>query len=137
MPRTIAIILSTALVFSGCASAGAARIASVPASRVEAIDPALLSSYVKQLPIGSRVRVHLVGRRILKGTLMKADAAGIVVQPATRIPEPPTQIAIDRIAAVALDTSTGVGKNIGVGIAAGAGGAVAAFLILLAVFAGD
>src|ERR687889_41712 len=123
MPRIIATILCTALVCAGCASAGGTRIASGPASRVERIDPALLTSYVKQLPIGSRVRVHLVGGRSLKGTLMKADAAGIVVQPGTRIPEPPTQIAIDRIAAVAPDTSTGAGKNVGVAIAAGAGGA--------------
>src|SRR5215217_7774970 len=124
MTRIIATILCTALVSSACASAGGARIAAGPAASVERPDAALLASYVKQLPIGSRVRVALVGGHSLEGTLMKADDTGIVVQRATRIPEPPQQVAIDRIAAVGLETGSSVGKTIGVGIAAGAGGAV-------------
>ena len=109
---------------------------SAPAISPQRTDPALFSSYVKQLPIGSRVRVGLTDGTRVKGTLMKADDREIVVQPRTRVPEPPIQIAMDRVVAVELETNgTNVGKTIGIGFAAGAAGVLSVFLILAAVFA--
>jgi hypothetical protein len=135
MTRGIAAILCFSLLCSGCATAAGGRIPAGPAASTQTADLALLASYVKQLPIGSRVRVGLIGGTRINGTLMKADDREIVVQPRTRIPEPPLRIAMDRIVAVELDRNgSNVGKTIGIGFGAGAGGALAVFLILLAVF---
>ena len=142
MARGIAAILCFSLMCSGCASAAGGRFASAPApapppaaSSSQHADPALLASYVQQLPIGSRVRVGLTDGTRVKGTLMKAGDRELVVQPRTRIPEAPIQIAMDRVLAVELETNgTNVGKTIGIGFAAGAGGVLAVFLILAAVF---
>jgi hypothetical protein len=91
-----------------------------------------MAAYTKQLPIGSRVRVDLTGGRRIKGTLMKADDRAIVVQPRTRIPEAPIEIAVERIGAIELERSNGIGKSIAIGVAAGAGGALGVLLILVA-----
>jgi hypothetical protein len=110
-----------------------------PAAGLQLADPALVASYVKQLPIGSRVRVGLTGGARIKGTLMTSNDREIVVQPRTRIPEPPLQIAMDRIVAVELETNSNsnLGRTIGVGVAAGVGGTLAVFLVLAAIFAGS
>jgi hypothetical protein len=110
-----------------------------PAAGLQLADPAVVASYVKQLPIGSRVRVALTGGARVKGTLMNATDREIVVQPRTRIAEPPLQIAMDRIVAVELETAGNgnLGKSIGIGIAAGVGGTLAFFLILAAIFSGS
>ncbi len=110
-------------------------MASAPAVTTPRADHALFASYVKQLPIGSRVRVGLAGGSSVRGTLMKTDDREIVVQPRTRIPEAPIEIALDRIVAVDLETNgNNVGKTVGIGFAAGAAGALSVFLILVAVF---
>ena len=109
---------------------------SAPAVTTPRADPALFASYVKQLPICSRVRVGLSDGTRVRGTLMKTGDREIVVQPRTRIPEPPIEIAMDRVAAVELETNcNNVGKTMGIGFAAGAAGALSVFLILVAVFA--
>ncbi len=73
MPRPIAAILCFSLVCSGCASASGGRLTSAASVTSPRADPALLASYVKQLPIGSRVRVGVTGGTRINGTLMKAD----------------------------------------------------------------
>jgi hypothetical protein len=137
MSRTIATMLCFSLLCSGCATAGGGRLTTTPAAGLQLADPALVASYVKQLPIGSRVRVGLTGGRTIKGTLMKSDDDQIVVQPRARIPEPPLRIAMDRVVAVELETKNNLGKTIGIGFAAGLGGTLAVFLVLAAIFAGD
>jgi hypothetical protein len=134
MARGIAAIVCFSLLCSGCGTAAGGRLAVAPAAAAPRADPALFASYVKQLPIGSRVRVGLTGGSRIKGTLMKADDREIVVQPRTRLPEPPLQIAMDRIVAVELETNgnSSVGKAIAIGFGAGAAGALAVFLILVA-----
>ena len=119
---------------SGCATAGTSRIQ----PSADPIDPVLLASYVSQLPIGSRVRVDLVDGHTLRGTLMQTTDTTIVVQRATRIPEPPQSLLLSNVAAVRFDPNTGSpGRAIVIGAVAGAGGALAVFLILAAIFAGD
>jgi hypothetical protein len=139
MSRTIATMLCFSVLCSGCATAGGGRMTTAPAAGLQLADPALVASYVKQLPIGSRVRVGLTGGARIKGTLMTANDREIVVQPRTRIPEPPLQIAMDRIVAVELETNSNsnLGRTIGVGVAAGVGGTLAVFLVLAAIFAGS
>jgi hypothetical protein len=135
MARSVAVFLCFSLLCSGCATGAGGRMASAPAVSAQQTDPALLASYVKQLPVGSRVRVGLTSGARIKGALMRTDDREIVVQPRTRLPEPPLRIAMNDIVAVELDTNgSNVGKTIGIGFAAGAGGVLAVFLILAAVF---
>jgi hypothetical protein len=137
MKRLVSAMLCAALLCSGCATTSGGQIskgAAVPTG----VDPALFTAYVTQLPIGARVRVALAGGGTVSGTLMKADAGGIVVQPRTRIPEPPMSLAADRIARVELDPpNTNLAKTVGIGVASGAAGVLGAFLIMAAIFAGD
>jgi hypothetical protein len=139
MSRLIAMLLCFSVLCSGCATAGGGRMTTAPAAGLQLADPAVVASYVKQLPIGSRVRVGLTGGARVTGTLMNANDREIVVQPRTRIAEPPLQIAMDRIVAVELETTSNsnLGKSIGIGIAAGVGGTLAVFMILAAIFAGS
>ena len=96
-----------------------------------------MAEYVRQLPLGSRVRVSLADGRVIHGTLMKADADPIVVQRRTRIPEAPLHIAIKDVQALELESKTGgPGRAIAMGAAAGVASALGVLLILAAIFAG-
>jgi hypothetical protein len=96
----------------------------------------VLAEYVQRLPAGAAVRIARAGGRSVRGTLMKATAQSLIVQPRTRIPEPPIEIALADVISVTPDTNgSGLGKAIGVGVAAGAGAALAVFLIIAAIYA--
>ena len=134
MRRLFAVLTCASLLAPGCASSGTPRV-QTPESPV---DRGLLASYVRQLPIGSHVRVALTDGHSIKGTLMKAGDTSLVVQRHTRVPEPPDELPLANVASVELDTNTGSAtRAIWVGVAAGAGSALAVFLILAAIFAGD
>jgi hypothetical protein len=135
--QTIALTLCAALV-SGCASTGGPRVASgaqsQPAVSRPATDPAVMAEYVQKLQLGMKVRVDLVNGKTVKGTLMKATDRAIVVQPRTRLPEPPLELPLSDILAVTPESSNGVGKAIGIGAAAGAAASLGVILLLIAVF---
>jgi hypothetical protein len=135
--RLIAVAVSLAVASSGCASMRAQRshIVTGPAPNLPA-ETSLMASYVRQLPIGSRVRVTLADGSVIRGTLMKADADPVVVQKRTRIPEPPLQIQISHVRSVEVDKNGGgPGRAIAIGAAAGAGAALGVLMILAAIFA--
>lgn len=131
MRRTLAIVLCAALVTSGCASAGNTRVATGP--QPGAVDTAAMADYVQRLTTGSKVKVERTDGTSLRGTLMKATPAAIVVQKNTRVPEAPVEVPIAQIARVSVDGGGGMstGKAIGIGIASGVG----AFFVILAIFA--
>ena len=135
MRRALAVLLSLTLLTPGCATAGSAnsRFSRQPIS--SGPDRVLLTTYLKQLPVGSRVRASLLGGQTVRGTLMTATDEGIVVQRRTRLPEPPMGISIDTISTVEIDTSGGLGKAVGIGMAAGAGAALGVFMLLVALIA--
>jgi hypothetical protein len=94
-----------------------------------------MASYVRQLPLGSRVRVSLSDGTVIHGTLIKADADPIVVQRRTRIPEAPLQIPLKSVSALELEKGGGgAGRAIAIGAAAGAGAALGVLLVLAAIF---
>jgi hypothetical protein len=136
MTRTLALVLSLALASSGCAAVRAqgARVATTPDLR--AADPVVMADYIRQLPLGSRVKVSLANGSTIRGTLMKADADPIVVQKRTRIPERPVEIALADVMAVELDAKKGgLGRSIAIGAATGAAATLGVLMILAAVFA--
>lgn len=135
--HVIAIVLCSALV-GGCATASGTRLATAPSPQTgpphSYDDQAVLAEYVQRLPPGTRVRVDRAGGEVVKGTLMKASDAAIVVQRRTRVPEPPLEIPLTTVLAVTPEATNGVAKAIGVGAAAGAAAALGTLLILAAVF---
>ena len=123
--RFVALVLCSALVTTGCASAGGARYASktlaVENSQTAALDRATLAEYAQRIPAGSRVRVERTTGGALRGTLLKAGSDSITVQLNTRIPEPPIEVPFGTITRLTLEKNGSVGKNIAIGVASGIG----------------
>ena len=95
---------------------------------------AAVVEYVRQLPLGTNVRVDRAAERAVKGTLLKVGEQTLIVQPRTRVAVPPIEIPLAQVTRVTVDTGAGnsLAKSIGVGLAAGAGAAAAVILILIA-----
>lgn len=137
--KLAALALCCALAAPGCATASGGRIAPAATTGLSAADRAVMSDYVQRLPAGSTVRIERAQGRRVRGTLMKATADLIIVQPKTRLPEPPIEIPMNDVLSVTPESGSGNGgsiaKAVGIGAAAGAGAALAAFFILIAAFA--
>jgi hypothetical protein len=133
MKRVVALLVCSALATPGCATTG---VAAPRAADPQAADRTVLAEYVQRLPPGAAVRVERTKGRTLRGTLMKATAQSLIIQPRTRVPEPPVEVPLTDVLSVTPESQNGsnLGKAIGVGAAAGAGAALAVFLIILAVF---
>lgn len=136
MKQLIALTLCASLV-SGCAGGAAlsrqAGVRTAPAADTrEAI-----ADFARTLPAGSRVSVTLDSGQRIRGTLMKATAREIVVQPRTRVPEPPLEIPLDQVRAVEPEqpNSGGIGRAIAIGAAVGAGATLAVLMIFAALYA--
>jgi len=133
LKQSLTIVLCAALVASGCASSGM-RTAPAPAAPI--VDQQTMRDYVQRLPAGSAVRVEEIDGRSFRGTLMRSTDTAVVVQKNTRIPEPPIEVPLDRVARITLDGGShgSTGRALGIGIAAGVGGVLAFFAILAATF---
>ena len=84
------------------------------------------------IPLGTRVSVHTLDGRKVKGTLMRVDDTSVLVKKTTRVPEPPVIVTFEQIANVERDNGgggMGWGKAIGFGVGAGA----AAILTIMAI----
>jgi hypothetical protein len=135
LKQLIAVVLCTALVTSGCASAGGGRIAQDP--QTAPVDRGVLADYVKQIPAGSKVRIERTTGGSLRGTLLRSTADSVTVQRNTRVPEPPVDVPFASITRLTLDTGgTSVGKTVAIAVGAGVG-ATFGILILLAALLGD
>lgn len=136
--QAMALTLCAALL-SGCATGGRPRLAMTSQAQTSAprgaADSVVMAEYVQKLQLGTKVRVDRANGKVVKGTLMKATADAIVVQPRTRMPEPPIEIRLADVLAVTPEAGNGnIGKAIGIGAAAGAAAALGVILILIAVF---
>ena len=127
--KALALLLVTALLTSGCASASAARSG---AQIAPAIDQTTLTEYAQRIPAGSRVRLERTTGETIRGTLMKATAQAVTIQKHTRIPEAPIEVPLTSIARLTLDqggSGSSTAKAIGIGIASGVG----AFFAIVAI----
>ena len=135
--QIVAALLCAAMTATGCASASGGRISSTPANAQRVADPAVLVEYAQKLPPGTTVRVQRATGPAVRGALMKATSAAIVVQPRTRVPEPAIEIPTADIVGLTPETGNGgnmVTKAIVAGVAAGAGAALAVFLVLVSIY---
>ena len=129
----MAVVLAALVASSGCASAGARTRAGFPGLQPE--ERRLTATYVRQIPVGSRIRLRHATLGVVKGVLVQGDADPVVIQRRTRIPEPPLQVPLSEIVALELDTSSGAGRAAAIGLATGTGAALGVFLVLVAIFA--
>lgn len=135
--RAIAILLCAATAASGCASTSGARgVAVVPGADRQTAARDVLAEYVQSLSPGSPIRVGRAGGATVRGTLMKSTAQSVIIQPRTRIPEPPLEIALTDIVSVTPESTGGssVAKMIGIAAATGAGAALGMLMILAAIY---
>ena len=95
-----------------------------------------IAEYAQRLPVGSRVRIERTRGDTVKGTLLSAGKDRVVVQRATRIPEPPVEVPMDTVARIELEQRSNVTKIVLFGAAAGAAATVG-FLLLLATMLSD
>ena len=128
--QALALVLC-ALIGTGCASAGAAR---VPQDSAAAMDRALLADYVQRIPAGSKVRVERTAGGTLRGTLLKAGTDQVTVQRNTRVPEPPIDVPFNTITRITLDGGSSTGKTVAIAVGAGVGATFGVLLLLAAIF---
>ena len=132
--KPVALLLSVLMCAPACASAGGPRYqVAQPAQTTASPDAALITSYVKALPIGSRIRVTLTNGDRVRGTLMKATDDVIVVQENTRVPEAPRQLPMQAIRSVDPDRPGSAGRAIAIGAAVGAGAALGVLALIAAI----
>ena len=87
-----------------------------------------------QIPIGATVKLRTHDGERIKAVLMAVDESGILVKPATRVPEPSRRLPFDRLDALDRhEDRVSFPKYIGIGAAI----AGAAFLTLLMWAASD
>jgi hypothetical protein len=125
-PATALLLCCTVL--TGCAGNRMPVTQPAPGSNAAVVE------YVRQLPLGTNVRVDRATARTVKGTLLKVGEQTLIVQPRTRMAVPPVEVPLGDVTRVTVDTGNGnsLAKSIGVGLAAGAGAAAAVILILIA-----
>ena len=141
MRQVLCLILTAALALSGCASARATdnRIYTTRAATGgrQPIDPKVMADYIRQLPVGSRVRLSRVKGDDIRGTLMKNDGDPVVIQRRARVPEAPVAVPLQEVLAVELDVPANgnPARTIAIGAGAAAAATLGVLLVLAAVFA--
>ena len=143
MRKLLCLMLTTTLVLPGCATARAtdARMHTIDA-RInttggrQSVDPRVMADYIRQLPVGSRVRLSRLKGDDIRGTLMKNDGDPLVIQRRTRVPEAPIAVPLQNVLAVELDTPANgnAGRTIAIGAAAAAAGTLTVLFVLAAIF---
>jgi hypothetical protein len=143
MKRIVALVLTTALVGSGCAqrsALGTVHMDARPQARatkdfVSQRDPEVWSRYVNGLPMGTTVRIALADGTRLTGILLGVEHGTVIVQPKTRLPVPDRRIPLGTIVSLEPDSGNlNVGKALAIGVGAGAASFIALFLITMAFF---
>ena len=137
MRKLLCLTLTAMLALPGCATTRAtSNRMSATGGRQSSVDPRVMADYIRQLPVGSRVRLTRVSGDDIRGTLMKNDGDPVVIQRRTRIPEAPIEVPLRDVLAVELDApgNGSPGRTIAIGAAAAAAGTLSVFLILAAIF---
>ena len=132
MRKYLSLLLVATLALPACAVSRGSQ-ATVPApSRSTTGDLTVMAGYIRQLRVGSRVRLNRTNGDEIRGTLMKNDGDPVFIQRRARIPEAPIEVPLRDIVAVELDVSK---NNVGREIAIGAGAAGATVLGIFLIFA--
>ena len=137
MKPFLSLLLAVTLALPGCATARASHNRLPAANGGQRVaDPKVMADYIRQLPVGSRVRLSRTDGDEIRGLLIKNDGDPVVVQRRARVPEAPIEVPLRNVIAVELETpGTGnLARNVAVGAAAAAGTTLVVLMILAAVF---
>jgi hypothetical protein len=134
MQRTLAVMLVVALMVPGCAAARSTTSAQSGAPPVA--DP-VIGTFVRSLPAGSKVRVEIAHGRTLRGTLLQATDASLMVQRNTRIPEPPVTVPMRDVQRVTIDAPASNSRGMALGAVVGAGTAIGLLWLIAAIVFND
>ena len=138
MRACLSLLLTVILALPGCATTRAripATPGSAPLAQQARADPTVMADYVRQLKVGSRVRLARTNGEEIRGILMKNDGDPLVVQRRARIPETPIEIPLREVLSVELETKTGnPARTIAIGAAAAVSATLGVLLILAAIF---
>jgi hypothetical protein len=134
--KLLCLMLTTTLVIPGCATARATDARIQTTGGRQSVDPRVMADYIRQLPVGSRVRLSRLNGDDIRGTLMKNDGDPLVVQRRTRVPEAPVAVPLQNVLAVELDAPANgnAGRTIAIGAAAAAAGTLTVLFVLAAIF---
>jgi hypothetical protein len=134
-------MLTAALALSGCATARATHnrvpAATGTAAGRQPIDPKVMADYIRQLPVGSRVRLSRVKGDDIRGTLIKNDGDPVVIQRRARVPEAPVAVPLPEVLAVELDVPANgsPARTIAIGAGAAAAATLGVLFVIAALFA--
>jgi hypothetical protein len=137
MKPFLSLLLAVTLALPGCATARASHNRLPAANGGQGVaDPQVMADYIRQLPVGSRVRLSRTDGDEIRGLLIKNDGDPVVVQRRARVPEAPIEVPLRNVIAVEIETpGTGnLARNVAVGAAAAAGTTLVVLMILAAVF---
>jgi hypothetical protein len=138
MRTCLSLALAVVLALPGCATTGAARNAQAspaPPPRQSIVDPTVMADYVRQLKVGSRVRLARTNGDEIRGILMKNDGDPLVVQRRARIPEAPIEVPLRDVVSVELEPKSGnPARTIAIGAAAAVSATLGVLLLLAAIY---
>ena len=139
MRACVSLLLAVILAAPGCATARASRIPSTtsvpPQQQQSTVDPKVMADYIRQLKVGSRVRLARTNGDEIRGILIKNDSDPLVVQRRARIPEAPIEVPLKEVLALELETKTGnPARTAAIGAVAAVSATLGVLLILAAIF---
>jgi hypothetical protein len=138
MKTGLSLLLAVTLAVPGCATSRASRISTTttgPPQQQSTVDPKVMADYVRQLKVGSRVRLARTNGDEIHGILMKNDGDPLVVQRRTRIPEAPIDVPLREVLSVELEVKNGnPARTAAIGAAAAVSATLGVLLILAAIF---
>ena len=128
MRKVVSLLIAFAL---AAYPAAAAAQKSVPPP----IEAAAFKEMAAAIPLGSRIKLQTKAGRRLTATLMSVSDEAVIVQRASRTPEPPVTVPYGEIARLQRDDRNGfsVAKAIGIGLASGAGAILMMFAIAMSI----
>src|SRR5829696_3331683 len=98
MKPFLSLLLAVTLALPGCATARASHNRLPAANGGQRVaDPKVMADYIRQLPVGSRVRLSRTDGDEIRGLLIKNDGDPVVVQRRARVPEAPIEVPLRNV----------------------------------------
>jgi hypothetical protein len=136
----LCLMLTATLALPGCATARATDNRVYPTAGTtggrQSNDRKVMADYIRQLPVGSRVRLSRLKGDEIRGTLMKNDGDPLVIQRRARVPEAPIAVPLQDVLAVELDAPANgnPARTIAIGAGVAAAATLGVLVILFAVY---
>lgn len=111
--------------------------AAVPRAQQPVQGPAIWRDFAATLQPGAAISLRLTSGQRVRATLLQVSGEAITIQPKTRVPVSPQQVAYGDIESIELQRTSGgigIGKAVAIGLAVGAGAFLGLLMIAVASF---